>query len=45
MTGPLPSWNDSGTRQAIVRFVEEVTGADRPGYVPPASRMDPYSPS
>ena len=26
MTDPLPSWNDTPTRQAIVRFVEEVTG-------------------
>lgn len=25
-TDPLPSWNDTGTRQAIVEFVEAVTG-------------------
>jgi phosphoserine phosphatase len=36
---PLPSWNDTGARQAIVQFVEAVTGADREGYVPPAERV------
>jgi hypothetical protein len=39
MTDPLPSWNDAPTRQAIVRFVEEVTGDGRPGHVPPAERV------
>jgi hypothetical protein len=39
MTDPLPSWNDTPTRQAIVRFVEEVTGDGRPGHVPPAERV------
>jgi phosphoserine phosphatase len=38
-TDPLPSWNDTGARQAIVQFVEAVTGADREGYVPPAERV------
>jgi FMN phosphatase YigB (HAD superfamily) len=36
---PLPSWNDTGARQAIVQFVEAVTGAGREGYVPPAERV------
>jgi FMN phosphatase YigB (HAD superfamily) len=36
---PLPSWNDTGARQAILQFVEAVTGADREGYVPPAERV------
>ena len=39
MTDPLPSWNETGTRQAIVQFVEAVTGADREGYVPPEERV------
>jgi hypothetical protein len=38
-TDPLPSWNDTGTRRAIVSFVEAVTGAGRDGYVPPAERV------
>ena len=38
-TDPLPSWNETGARQAIVQFVEEVTGADREGYVPPEERV------
>jgi hypothetical protein len=39
MTGPLPSWNDTGTRQAILRFVESVTDAGGAGFVPPAERV------
>ena len=39
MTDPLPSWNDTPTRQAIVRFVEATTGDGRPGHVPPAERV------
>jgi hypothetical protein len=38
-TDPLPSWNDTGARQAIVQFVETVTGTDREGYVPPEERV------
>jgi phosphoserine phosphatase len=38
-TDPLPSWNDTGTRQAIVSFVEAVTAAGGDGYVPPAERV------
>jgi hypothetical protein len=38
-TDPLPSWNDTGTRQAIVEFVEAVTGDGGDGYVPPVERV------
>jgi hypothetical protein len=36
---PLPSWNEAGARQAIVEFVEAVTGADRESYLPPEERV------
>jgi phosphoglycolate phosphatase-like HAD superfamily hydrolase len=37
MTGnPLPSWSDTETKKAIVRFVESVTG---PGGLPPDERV------
>ena len=36
---PLPSWNDTATRDAIVRFVESVTQTDGPDYVPPQERV------
>jgi hypothetical protein len=36
---PLPSWNDGAARQAIVRFVTDVTTEDGPGHVPPAERI------
>jgi phosphoserine phosphatase len=39
MTDPLPSWNDTGTRQAILGFVESVTDAGGAGFVPPAERV------
>jgi hypothetical protein len=35
----LASWRDTPTRQAIVDFVENVTGEDSAGYVTPAERM------
>lgn len=35
----LPSWNNTPARQAIVDFVERVTGEGGPGYVPPADRI------
>ena len=38
-TDPLPSWNEAGARQAIVEFVEAVTGADRESYLPPEERV------
>jgi hypothetical protein len=38
-TDPLPSWNEAGGRQAIVEFVEAVTGADPESYLPPEERV------
>ena len=38
-TDPLLSWNDTGTRQAIVEFVEAVTTDGRDGYLPPVERV------
>jgi len=34
---PLPSWNDTAAKQAIVAFVEKVTKAGSPDFVPPSS--------
>ena len=36
---PLPSWNDTDTKKAIVEFVEKVTKEGSPDYVPPAERI------
>jgi phosphoserine phosphatase len=36
---PLPSWNDGAAKQAIVRFVGEVTKQGGPSYVPPSERI------
>ena len=36
---PLPSWNDGAAEQAIISFVEKVTQASSPAYVPPAERI------
>jgi len=36
---PLPSWNASASRTAIVAFVEKVTTAGTPDFVPPAERI------
>jgi phosphoserine phosphatase len=36
---PLPSWNDTASKQAIVGFVEKVTKEGAPDYVPPAERI------
>jgi FMN phosphatase YigB (HAD superfamily) len=38
-TARLALWKDNATRQAIVRFVEQVTDADSPTFVPPAERI------
>ena len=35
----LPSWSDGATREALVSFVEDVTTAGGPHYVPPAERI------
>jgi hypothetical protein len=36
---PLPSWNDTANKRAIVAFVEKVTTAGSPDFVPPAERI------
>ncbi len=36
---PLPSWNDTGPKQAIIAFVENVTAEGSPEFVPPAERI------
>ena len=38
-SGPLPSWNDTGPKKAIVAFVERVTDPRSPEFVPPAERI------
>jgi hypothetical protein len=35
----LPSWNDTSTKQSIVRFVDTVTKPGSPAYVAPAERI------
>lgn len=36
---PLPSWNDTPTKQAIVEFVDRVTKTGGPDFVAPAERI------
>ncbi|WP_193215022.1 HAD family hydrolase [Luteolibacter marinus] len=36
---PLPSWKETGTKKAIVSFVEKVTTPGSPDYVDPAGRI------
>jgi phosphoglycolate phosphatase-like HAD superfamily hydrolase len=36
---PLPSWNDTATKKAIVTFVERVTKQGSPDHVPEAERI------
>ena len=36
---PLPSWNDTGPKKAIVTFVQKVTKEGSPDFVPPAERI------
>jgi phosphoserine phosphatase len=36
---PLPSWNDTAPKKAIIAFVEKVTTAGSPDYVVPAERI------
>jgi hypothetical protein len=35
----LSSWNDAGSKRAIVEFVTEVTAEGGPRYVPPVERI------
>jgi hypothetical protein len=36
---PLPSWNDTAAKQAIVAFVEKVTTAGSPDFAPVPERI------
>jgi len=36
---PLPSWNDTAQKKAILTFVEQVTKEDSPDFVPTAERV------
>jgi hypothetical protein len=36
---PLPSWNDTATKNSIVTFVERVTKQGSPDLVPPPERI------
>jgi hypothetical protein len=36
---PLPSWNDTPTKNAIVTFVDKVTSKDSPDFVPAEKRI------
>ena len=36
---PLPSWNDTATRESIVAFVDKVTEVGSPDFVPAAERI------
>lgn len=36
---PLPSWNNSANKKAIISFVNDVTKRGSPNYVPPAERI------
>jgi phosphoglycolate phosphatase-like HAD superfamily hydrolase len=36
---PLPSWNDTGPKKAIIAFVARVTKAGSPDFVPPSQRI------
>ena len=36
---PLPSWNDTAARRAVVAFVEAATTAGSPGFIEPAERI------
>ena len=37
--GPLPSWNETAPKKAIVTFVEQVTREGSPDFVPVAERI------
>jgi hypothetical protein len=36
---PLPSWNDTVNKKAIIAFVQQVTTEGSPNYVPPSERI------
>src|SRR5262245_52265048 len=35
----LPSWNDTDTKRAIIKFVEKTTEENSPNFVPPSDRI------
>ncbi len=37
--GPLPSWQNTPTKQAIIAFVEDVTDPKSPNFVPVPERI------
>ncbi len=39
LADPLPSWNDTAPKKAIVEFVEKVTKEGTPDFMPPAERI------
>lgn len=39
LADPLPSWNDTEAKAAIIAFVDTVTDPDSADYVPPAERI------
>jgi phosphoglycolate phosphatase-like HAD superfamily hydrolase len=39
LADPLPSWNDTAPKRAIMQFVTDVTTAGSTSYVPPAERI------
>ena len=38
-TDPLPSWNDTAAKRAIVAFVEQVSAEGTPDFVPAPDRI------
>lgn len=36
---PLPSWNETATKAAIIEFVEKVSSKGSPDFVPPEDRI------
>ena len=38
-TDPLPSWNDTAPKKAILKFVADTTAPEAPSFVPPAERI------
>jgi hypothetical protein len=36
---PLPSWNDTGPKKAIIQFVQNVTNKESPSFVPREKRI------
>ena len=38
---PLPSWNDTAPKRAILKFVADTTAPGSPAFVPPDERRGP----